>query len=135
MSDKSGEYQQLRPEWNRSKLEADYLKAEDLYEESDREAPKGRFLGRPIITRDTRINGGVHVGAGGREAIVVDDQKGIEMTTEISIDLLKIPEALSIDPIRKAQYQKILQQESDKLSIGSDYTQSQFALYASDENI
>ena len=67
--------------------------------------------------------------------IVVDDQKGIEMTTEISIDLLKIPEALSIDPIRKAQYQKILQQESDKLSIGSDYTQSQFALYASDENI
>ena len=67
--------------------------------------------------------------------IVVDDQKGIEMTTEISIDLLKIPDAISIDPIRKAQYQKKLQQESDKLSIGSDYTQSQFALYASDENI
>lgn len=33
------------------------------------------FKGRPIIDRDSRINGGIYLGGHGREAIVVDDEK------------------------------------------------------------
>ncbi len=33
------------------------------------------FQGRPIIARDTPINGGVYLGEGAREAIVVDESK------------------------------------------------------------
>lgn len=46
-----------------------------LYEEPSGEARQGFFAGRRIIGRDTPINGGVYVGSGVREAIVVDDQK------------------------------------------------------------
>lgn len=35
----------------------------------------GFYMGRPVISRDTQINGGVYVGANSREAIVVDDEK------------------------------------------------------------
>jgi hypothetical protein len=35
----------------------------------------GKFKGRPIIGSHTRINGGVYLGGGAREAIVVDDVK------------------------------------------------------------
>jgi hypothetical protein len=47
----------------------------------DYEPPKvgevhGTFKGRPIIGHDTRINGGVYLGGGAREAIVVDDNAG-----------------------------------------------------------
>lgn len=46
-----------------------------VYEEPSGEARQGFFAGRRIIGRDTPINGGVYVGSGAREAIVVDDQK------------------------------------------------------------
>lgn len=36
---------------------------------------RDRYQGRPLIGRDTPINGGVYVGAGSREAIVVDMTK------------------------------------------------------------
>ncbi len=38
----------------------------------DPETPYGRYLGRPIIGRDSRIDGGVYIGRKPREAIVVD---------------------------------------------------------------
>ncbi|MDO8551356.1 MAG: hypothetical protein Q7S03_01585 [bacterium] len=46
-----------------------------LYEEPDGESKNGWFAGRRIIGRDTPINGGVYLGSGKREAIVVDGQK------------------------------------------------------------
>ncbi len=45
-----------------------------LFEEPGGEAPYGMFEGRRIIGRDTPINGGVYLGSGAREAIVVDDK-------------------------------------------------------------
>lgn len=51
------------------------VKSSPFYEESDAESRHGYFDKRPIIGRDTPINGGVYVGAGEREAIVVDDAK------------------------------------------------------------
>lgn len=50
-----------------------------FFEESDKDAPNGYFQGRPIIGRDTKINGGVYVGSSQREAIVVDDTKQPEL--------------------------------------------------------
>ena len=38
----------------------------------DPTTPYGRYLGRPIIGRDSRIDGGVYIGRKPREAIVVD---------------------------------------------------------------
>ena len=45
------------------------------YEEPDAESKYGYHLGRRIIGRDSPINGGVYLGGGPREAIVVDDTK------------------------------------------------------------
>ncbi len=39
---------------------------------TDPSTPYGRYLGRPIIGRDSRIDGGVYIGRKPREAIVVD---------------------------------------------------------------
>ena len=41
----------------------------------DARSPYGRYWGRPIIGRDSRIDGGVYVGRKPREAIVVDLSK------------------------------------------------------------
>ena len=46
-----------------------------LFEEPDGNSRTGYFSGRPIIVRDTPINGGVYIGTNKREAIVVDDRK------------------------------------------------------------
>ena len=59
-------------EWNKTTLTKDRLKLEGkLYE------VKGvsYYEGRPIISRDTPIDGGVYLGQGMREAIVVDSKK------------------------------------------------------------
>lgn len=45
------------------------------FEEPDVDSRNGYFQGRPIIGRDTPINGGVYLGGGQREAVVVDDTK------------------------------------------------------------
>ncbi len=42
----------------------------------DPATPYGRYLGRPIIGRDSRIDGGVYIGRKPREAIVVDMVRG-----------------------------------------------------------
>ncbi|MCJ7805343.1 hypothetical protein MUP46_01735 [Patescibacteria group bacterium] len=63
----------ISPEWNKTILAQQRIKERGFYEEADRESPKGYYLGRPIIGRDTAINGGVYLGGGEREAIVVDD--------------------------------------------------------------
>ncbi len=59
-------------------------------------SPEGKgkdyFLGRPKIGRDTRINGGVYIGASAREAIVVDDEKHPRLADAYELlkdDLLK----------------------------------------------
>jgi len=43
------------------------------YRPPDRQAPNGYFKNRIIIGRNTGINGGVYLGGGSREALVVDD--------------------------------------------------------------
>jgi catechol 2,3-dioxygenase-like lactoylglutathione lyase family enzyme len=47
------------------------------YDEPDSDSINGYYQDRLIIGRDTPINGGVYLGAGQREAIVVDDSKSI----------------------------------------------------------
>lgn len=60
-------------DWNKTELAQERLKERGLYEEPDRESKTGYYLRRPIIGRDTPINGGIYVGGGEREAILVDD--------------------------------------------------------------
>lgn len=66
-------------DWGRTAMAVGHLRRSDpRYEEVyDEKNTYGRFAGRPVIGRDTPINGGVYVGLpnGNREAIVVDDQK------------------------------------------------------------
>ena len=62
-------------EWDNTPLGLERVKTSGFYEEPDDESKNGFFAGRHIIGRDTQINGGVYVGSGKREAIVVDDKK------------------------------------------------------------
>ncbi len=61
--------------WDKTRLAISNIKLEGFYEESDKDSKYGYFQERPIIARDTPIQGGVYVGGGDREAIVVDDTK------------------------------------------------------------
>jgi hypothetical protein len=48
------------------------------YQESDKAALDGYFLGRPILTRNAKeIDGGIYLGASTREAIVVDGESEV----------------------------------------------------------
>jgi hypothetical protein len=62
-------------EWSKTLLLKQRLRGNPLYEEPYGRERIGRFAGRQIIARDIPINGGVYLGSGQREAIVVDDQK------------------------------------------------------------
>ena len=62
-------------EWDYTQRLGDYLRGSRFYEEPDGESPHGYFQGRPIIARDTKINGGVYMVGGMGEALVVDDKK------------------------------------------------------------
>jgi len=62
-------------EWSKTLLLKQRLRGHPLYEEPYGRERIGKFAGRRIIARDTPINGGVYLGSGQREAIVIDDQK------------------------------------------------------------
>lgn len=74
MSEKSP---QPKPEakWRKTEAGIERVKDSHFYEEPDYEAPHGYFRNRCIIGRDTPINKGVYLGAGQREAIIVDDKE------------------------------------------------------------
>jgi len=59
--------------WDKTQLAIENIKVGGFYEEGGKDSKYGYFQERPIIGRDTPIQGGVYVGAGDREAIVVDD--------------------------------------------------------------
>ncbi|OGM10875.1 hypothetical protein A2W13_00295 [Candidatus Woesebacteria bacterium RBG_16_36_11] len=79
-------------EWDKTVLVQERLKNNSFYEESSPEGRYGMWQGRPIIGRDSLINGGVYLGGGEREAIVVDDKKQPELTS-IYQELLRRREA------------------------------------------
>lgn len=61
-------------DWMYTSFAIDYAKRVGFYEEPDKDSPKGKYQGRDIIGRNTRVNMGVYLG-GSDEAIVVDDVK------------------------------------------------------------
>jgi hypothetical protein len=61
--------------WENTHFARERAKNSSFYEESDSESPYGYFQGRRIIGRDMSIQGGVYLGGGKREAIVVDENK------------------------------------------------------------
>lgn len=63
----------VTPEWRKTEMAIRNIKGGGFYEEGDKDSKYGYFEKRRIIGRDTPIKGGVYVGAGDREAIVVDD--------------------------------------------------------------
>lgn len=71
------------PRWDKTHSVVERLRFDPNFEEPDLEALAGYFGGRRIIARNSPINGGVYVGAGYREAIVVDDAKGLEVYNEV----------------------------------------------------
>ncbi|OGM56062.1 hypothetical protein A3E46_02855 [Candidatus Woesebacteria bacterium RIFCSPHIGHO2_12_FULL_46_16] len=80
----------LPVEWDKTVLAIGRLKEKGLYEEPDRESRRGYYLGRPIIGRDTPINGGIYVGGGEREAIVVDDSDKGSPLQAVYLELLQM---------------------------------------------
>lgn len=69
--------------WDKTSLAIENIKDSGLYEEAAKESPHGYFKGRHIIGRDTPIQGGVYIGAGDREAIVVDDTNNLSELDKI----------------------------------------------------
>jgi hypothetical protein len=66
-------------DWGRTVDVRNRMSGNPAYEEPDGETRVGRYMGYPIIARDTPINGGVYLGAGAREALVVDDRNQPEL--------------------------------------------------------
>lgn len=62
-------------EWEKSRYVVERLNKKPFFDEPTPENRNGSWMGRRIIGRDVRINGGVYLGGGSREAIVVDDNK------------------------------------------------------------
>jgi hypothetical protein len=79
----------LSPEWDKTVLAIERVKEKGSYEEPDRESKRGYYLGRPIIGRDTPINGGVYLGGGEREAVVVDDSREDSPLHDVYKELLR----------------------------------------------
>lgn len=79
----------IHPEWDKTLLGIERIKEKGSYEEPDRESKKGYYLGRPIIGRDTPINGGVYLGGGEREAVVVDDTRKDSPLHDVYQELLR----------------------------------------------
>jgi len=83
----------LYAEWDKTILGIERIKEKGLYEEPDRESKRGYYLGRPIIGRDTPINGGVYLGGGEREAVVVDDSNKDSPLHDVYKELLQMRRA------------------------------------------
>jgi len=61
--------------WDRTELVQKRMRGKAFYEEKGIIRKEKIYKGRPVISRDTSINGGVYLGANERnDAIVVDDQ-------------------------------------------------------------
>ena len=69
--------QEQPADWGRTMFVYDRLAQDPHFKVAEKPGEQAIFQGRPIISRDTPINGGVYFGAGKREAIVVDDNKDI----------------------------------------------------------
>lgn len=71
--------------WDRTEIGTERIKVTNpwFFEEDDSAAMGGFFKGRRIISRDTPINSGVYIGAGAREASIVDDLKYPEELNEV----------------------------------------------------
>lgn len=57
--------------WGRTRASIERITDNPDYAAPDDGAPYGRLFGKPLIGRDSPINGGVYVGEGAREAIFV----------------------------------------------------------------
>lgn len=76
------------PNWDKTILLRERLGGSSFFEEPSRESRNGKFQGRGIIGRDCPINGGVYLGGGEREAVVVDDKTQPELVATYQ-ELLK----------------------------------------------
>jgi hypothetical protein len=88
------------------------------------------FQGRPVIRRDTRINGGVYLGANAREAVVVDFEKDREIMA-LYEKVLSAAEGRDEEGILQAVFDKVsksfsrrssrhVEQLVDWLGLGND---------------
>ncbi len=62
-------------QWNKTNIALRRVSQSGFYEEQGFFRREKSFQGRPVIGRDTKVNGGVYIGDSSREAIVVDDSK------------------------------------------------------------
>lgn len=72
--DDKPEDQEKEVYWDKTIRSKERMKNNPFYEEPDKDSPNGYYQGRPIIGRDTKVKGGVYLGGGEREAIVVDEK-------------------------------------------------------------
>ena len=71
--------QQEQADWGRTQYMNDRKLQDPHYQKAENPDEQAVFQGRPVISRDTPINGGVYLGSGAREAIVVDDNKDLQL--------------------------------------------------------
>lgn len=81
-----GETRQIQANWNHTEVARERIRKSGYFEEKGLLRKERLFKGRPVIHRDTPINGGVYLGAGAREAIVVDDKKDLDTRGESNLD-------------------------------------------------
>lgn len=65
----------LRTNWDRTIYGMQRLHLDRIGGDASGEPSEASYQGRRVIRRDSQINGGVYIGGGPREAIVVDDKK------------------------------------------------------------
>jgi len=68
-----------RSRWDKTLMAEERIKNFPSYNKERSETGEKTYQGRPIIGRDRKINGGVYLGGGEREAIVVDDKKDLAL--------------------------------------------------------
>jgi transglutaminase superfamily protein len=108
---------------------------ENLFEPPSEEFPDGRFVfgGRRVIGHGSRIEGGVYLGSGSREAIVVDETKTEALTGSYSEVLQRITVGDQVDK-RKA-LQTVYEVTQEKIPYDLDKTDEYVRPYSDDTKV
>lgn len=87
---------------------------------SDQEGPLGYYEGRHIITEDSRITGGVYLGAIGHEAVVVDEKYGSLGNLYNELIMRFARENTRRDCLEERIFRQVVRLVREKLPLSSD---------------
>ncbi len=116
------------PEWNRTidRVEFEKRNNNPMYDEptgesiigvisSSNPSKYGIYKGRHVIGRDERINGGVYLGSGSREEIVVDDTK-----SDVKKDYEDLEVKKAYEDLYEKLWEKVRSRQEEQKKLGQD---------------